>query len=306
MEPLRDTGPLSPNDSPPFLGTDPTEPAGFPAWPSRRKFQNRLWLHAALLLATIGSTWIMGTIFFGNGWAYAVTVIAILGAHELGHYFACRYYDVDASLPFFLPSPFFFGTLGAVIRIREPIPTKRMLFDIGIAGPIAGFLVMVPALFIGMALSRVIPLSGNGIWFGEPLLVKAAAYLMWGPLPANQTVEMSSVAVAAWFGMLATALNLFPIGQLDGGHISYAVLGRRSTYVTIFMVIVAAGLCLLSTNWILWTTLMIIMLIFVGPRHPRTYDEDVPLDPRRRLLAAFAAFMFAVCFTPVPIEFLVN
>jgi membrane-associated protease RseP (regulator of RpoE activity) len=115
---------------------------------------------------------------------------------------------------------------------------------------------------------------------------------------------MSSVAVAAWFGMLATALNLFPIGQLDGGHISYAVLGRRSTYVTVFMIIVAAGLCLLSTNWILWTTLMIVMLIFVGPRHPRTYDEDVPLDPRRRLLAAFAAFMFVVCFTPVPIEFL--
>ena len=303
MEPLRD-GPSGPNDAPPFLGTP--EMVAVPAWPPRRKFQNRLWLHAALLLATIGSTWVMGTIFFGNGWAYAITVIGILGAHELGHYFACRYYDVDASLPFFLPSPFFFGTLGAVIRIREPIANKRMLFDIGIAGPIAGFLVTVPALFIGLALSDLVPLDNSGIWFGEPLLIKAAAYLMWGPLPADQTVGMSSVAVAAWFGMLATAMNLFPIGQLDGGHIAYAVLGRRSTYVTVSMIAVAAGLCLLSTNWILWTALMIIMLIVVGPRHPRTYDEDVPLDRGRRFLAAFAVFMFAVCFTPVPIEFLVN
>jgi membrane-associated protease RseP (regulator of RpoE activity) len=304
LEPLRDAGPLGPNDLPPVLG--PPEPVAVPSWPPRRKFQNRLWLHAALLLATIGSTWVMGTIFFGNGWAYAITVLGILGAHELGHYFACRYYDVDASLPFFLPSPFFFGTLGAVIRIREPIPNKRMLFDIGIAGPIAGFLVTVPALFIGLGLSTLVPLDNSGIWFGEPLLIKAAAYLVWGPLPANQTVGMSSVAVAAWFGMLATAMNLFPIGQLDGGHIAYAVLGRRSTYVTVSMIVVAAGLCILSTNWILWTVLMIIMLIVVGPRHPRTYDEDVPLDRGRRLLAAFAVFMFAVCFTPVPIEFLVN
>jgi len=304
LEPLRDAGPLRPNDLPPVLGT--SEPVAVPSWPPRRKFQNRLWLHAALLLATIGSTWVMGTTFFGNGWAYAITVLGILGAHELGHYFACRYYDVDASLPFFLPSPFFFGTLGAVIRIREPIPNKRMLFDIGIAGPIAGFLVTVPALFIGLGLSTLVPLDNSGIWFGEPLLIKAAAYLIWGPLPADQTVGMSSVAVAAWFGMLATAMNLFPIGQLDGGHIAYAVLGRRSTYVTVSMIVVTAGLCVLSTNWILWTALMIIMLIVVGPRHPRTYDEDVPLDARRRLLAAFAVFMFAVCFTPVPIEFLVN
>ncbi len=292
MEPLRDPGPLGP-------------PTDLP-WPPRRKFQNRVWIHVALLLGTMGSTWFMGTLFFGNGWAYAATIIGILGAHELGHYFACRYYDVDASLPYFLPSPFFFGTLGAVIRIREPISTKRMLFDIGIAGPIAGFLVTVPALFLGISLSEVVPIQGTGIWFGEPLLIKAAAYLVWGPLPTDQTVGMSSVAVAAWFGMLATALNLFPIGQLDGGHIAYAVLGRRSTYVTIAMIVVAAGLCFMSTNWIVWTVLMIIMLIVVGPRHPRTIDEDVPLDSRRRALAAFAVFMFAVCFTPVPVEFLIN
>jgi membrane-associated protease RseP (regulator of RpoE activity) len=301
LEPLRDPGAAGPLDSLPPSELDSTlPPAIAPSW-RRRKFHNRLWLHAALLLATIGSTWLVA------GWSYAVTVIAILGAHELGHYFACRYYDVDASLPYFLPFPLgFFGTLGAVIRIREPIATKRMLFDIGIAGPIAGFVVLVPALFIGIAVSEIVPIDGTGIWFGEPLLIKAAAYLLWGPLPADHTLGMSAVAYAAWFGMLATALNLFPVGQLDGGHIAYAVLGRRSTYVTLAMVVVAGALCFVSANWIAWTVMMIVMLIVVGPRHPQTFDEDVPLDRRRRALAAFAVFMFAVCFTPVPIEFLVN
>ena len=279
---------------------DPLYPGDLP-WQPRRKFQNRVWLHTFLLLATFASTWLVA------GPAYAVTVIGILGAHELGHYFACRYYDVDASLPYFLPFPLsYFGTLGAVIRIREPIPTKPMLFDIGIAGPIAGFLVTVPALFLGIAMSEIIPITPGGLWFGEPLLIKAAAYVIWGPLPADHTLAMSSVAYAAWFGMLATALNLFPVGQLDGGHIAYAVLGRRSTYVTLAMVGVAAALCFLSANWIVWTVLMVIMLVIVGPRHPRTFDEHVPLDSRRRALAAFAVFMFAVCFTPVPIELLIN
>jgi membrane-associated protease RseP (regulator of RpoE activity) len=299
LEPLRDPGRLSPLDVTPSLGPDPSTPP-LASWP-RRKFQNRIWLHTALLIATIASTYLIA------GWSYALTVIAILGAHELGHYFACRYYDVDASLPYFLPFPLgFFGTLGAVIRIREPIATKRMLFDIGIAGPIAGFLVLVPALFVGIAASEIVPIGGSGIWFGEPLLIKAAAYLLWGPLPADHTLGMSAMAYAAWFGMLATALNLFPIGQLDGGHIAYAVLGRRSTYVTLGMIGVAAALCFVSANWIAWTVMMVVMLIVVGPRHPRTFDEDVPLDPRRRALAIFAVFMFAVCFTPVPIEFLVS
>jgi len=122
-----------------------------PVWTPPPKFQDRRWLHALLLLLTIGSTALRG------GWAYSATILAILGCHELGHYVACRYYDVDASLPFFLPVPITLtGTLGAFIRIREPIPQKRMLFDIGIAGPIAGFLVAVPALFIGIAMSHVV------------------------------------------------------------------------------------------------------------------------------------------------------
>ena len=170
------------------------------------------------------------------GFWYSGTILAILAAHEIGHYFACRYYDVDASLPFFLPAAAarLTGTLGAFIRIREPIPTKRMLFDIGIAGPIAGFVVAVPALFIGIAAveRRADAADCTGIWLGEPLLFKAAADAALGPLPDGYSLDMHPMAFAAWFGLLATALNLFPIGQLDGGHISYAVLGRRSSHVT--------------------------------------------------------------------------
>ena len=161
---------------------------------------------------------------------YSGTILAILGCHELGHYFACRYYDVDASLPFFLPVPFALtGTLGAFIRIREPIPSKRMLFDIGIAGPIAGFLVAVPALFIGLWLSRVVVFPKRRRW----LRARRAAALQardvadLGISADGYTINLHPMAFAAWFGLLATALNLFPIGQLDGGHISYAVLGPQ-------------------------------------------------------------------------------
>ena len=155
---------------------------------------------------------------------YSGTILAILGCHELGHYFACRYYDVDASLPVFLPvpPPFLTGTLGAFIRIRQPIPSKRMLFDIGIAGPIAGFLVAVPALFIGVAMSHVVRIpenTGGMVELGEPLLFKLASWMWWGTQPDGYSLNMHPVAFAAWFGLLATALNLFPIGQLDGGHI---------------------------------------------------------------------------------------
>ena len=240
-----------------------------------------------------------------RGFWYSGTILAILGCHELGHYFACRYYDVDASLPFFLPAPLpLTGTLGAFIRIREPIPSKRMLFDIGIAGPIAGFVVAVPALLVGLALSRVVifPPGMDGLSLGEPLLFKLASRLVWGATPDGYTVNLHPVAFAAWFGLLATSLNLFPIGQLDGGHISYAVLGRKSSHVTLAMVGCAVLLTWFSTSWLVWTGLMIVMLFVFGRHHPRTFDEDVPLDSRRMLLALFAVLMFILCFTPTPIE----
>jgi membrane-associated protease RseP (regulator of RpoE activity) len=243
----------------------------------------------------------------GGLW-YSISVLAILGAHELGHYFACRYYGVDASLPYFIPLPVLLpistGTLGAVIRIRQPFPGKRELFDIGIAGPIAGFLVAVPVLFLGLTLSRAVQLpadTDNVIQMGEPLLFKGMEWLVFGSLPDGYDINMHPMGFAAWFGMLATALNLFPIAQLDGGHISYAVLGRGSTKVTIATMLTLCALTLVYRFWILWTALLMVVLFVAGPHHPRTPDEDVPLDPTRRWLAVFAAAMFILCFTPSPI-----
>jgi membrane-associated protease RseP (regulator of RpoE activity) len=297
-------------------------------WAPRPKFQDKVWLHALLLLLTIATTTIAGANHYAafiadfraveirmSAWAllahgfwYSGTILAILGCHELGHYLACRYYDVDASRPFFLPVPILMtGTLGAFIRIREPIPQKRMLFDIGIAGPIAGFLVAVPTLFIGIAMSHVVrlpnPLPPLTFELGEPLLYKLASWLFWGSTPAGYTVNMHPMAFAAWFGLLATALNLFPIGQLDGGHISYAVLGPRSTYVTFLTIGVAIALAaFFSSSWVVWTGLTVVMLFMFGPRHPRVYDEEVPLDRARIILAVLAFIMFVLCFTPAPIQ----
>ena len=298
------------------------------AWQPSPKFQDRIWLHVLLFALTIASTTLVGAnqylsflddfrrtaglpmpfaSLLVRGLWYSGTILAILGCHELGHYFACRYYDVDASLPFFIPVPFLLtGTMGAFIRIREQIPSKRMLFDIGIAGPIAGFVVAVPALFIGLAMSHVARLpadQGGMLELGEPLLFKFASWLIWGTQPAGFSLNMHPMAFAAWFGMLATALNLFPIGQLDGGHVSYSVLGPRwSTYVTFTMVAVAFGLSVFAYSWVVWTGMLVMMLFLFGPRHPRVFDEEMPLGRGRLLLAVFAVVMFVLCFTPAPIR----
>jgi membrane-associated protease RseP (regulator of RpoE activity) len=239
-----------------------------------------------------------------QGLWYSATILGILGCHELGHYYACRYYKIDASLPYFLPAPILTGTLGAFIRIREPIYTKRMLFDIGVAGPIAGFAIAVPTLVIGLMLSNLAPLppTFSGLALGEPLLFKAAAWVIWGAEPKGYALNLHPMAFAAWFGLLATALNLFPIGQLDGGHIAYAVLGRRANFVTFGAIGCALVLTYFSSSWLVWTALVITMLCVFGPRHPQTGDEHVPLDRRRVAVAVLALAIFIVCFTPAPIE----
>ena len=167
-----------------------------------------------------------------TGLWYSATILAHPRLPRDGPLLACRYYRIDASLPFFLPAPLVLtGTLGAFIRIREPIPTKRVLFDIGIAGPIAGFVVAVPALLLGLMLSNVAPLppTFSGARARRAAAVQGRGMAGLGRRPEGYALNLHPMAFAAWFGLLATALNLFPIGQLDGGHIAYAVLGRRAT-----------------------------------------------------------------------------
>lgn len=294
--------------------------------PVRKRFRDRVWLHVLLFVATAVTTTIVGAFHYAaflsdfvdrsiglsfsgllaRGLWYSCTILAILGTHELGHYLACRYYRVDASLPYFLPLPIWpTGTFGAFIRIREPIPSKRVLFDIGVAGPIAGFLVAVPALFIGLSLSHVVRLPDQFVGFslGEPLLFRAANWLVWGTTPEHYSVNMHPMAFGAWFGLMATAINLIPFGQLDGGHISYALLGRRSMFVTIGCLMVGLVLTtFFSNNWVVWTALMFIIVVRYGPHHPRTLDEHIPLDAPRLWLAFAALVILILCFTPVPFE----
>ena len=241
----------------------------------------------------------------GGLW-YSLTLLLILGAHELGHYAFCRRYDVDASLPYFLPIPLpLTGTLGAVIRIRQAFPSRTVLFDIGVAGPIAGFLVVVPALFIGMSMSNVVPLPADmsgALSLGEPLLFRWASSLMFGTVAPGYTINMHPMVFASWFGMLATALNLLPFGQLDGGHITYATLGRFSTPISVATVATAVLMTFISTSWLLLTIMMVVMLAILGPRHPRVIDEYEPLGPGRRAVAFAALVILVLCFTPTPIE----
>jgi hypothetical protein len=313
------------------LLSDPLSPAaesappiGQPPVPARR-FQHAVWKHVLLFLLTLATTTLAGADHYYaflsefrrkevpldwsllvSGLWYSLTILGILGAHEMGHYVACRRYRIDATLPYFLPvpPPFLTGTLGAVIRIRETFPTRTVLFDIGVAGPIAGFVVLVPALFYGLTLSYIVPAptEGSGLYLGEPLLFQWAAQFMFGAVPDGYTINMHPMVFATWFGMLATALNLLPFGQLDGGHITYATLGRLSTPVSIVTVGSALVMTFVSTSWIVMTVMMLVMLFLLGPRHPRVLYEWEPLAPGRRWIALAALVILALCFTPVPIE----
>lgn len=279
-----------------------------PIWlpPARRKFQHRYTRHIVLFVLTLATTTLVGaTRTVWDGLWYSLPLLTILGAHEFGHYWQCRVHDVDATLPYFLPLPLPpTGTLGAVIRIREAFPSKQALFDIGVAGPIAGFVTLLPFLWLGLRMSTVMPTTTQGLeWhLGDPLLVQAFVWLHFGTLREGYDVVLHPMGFAAWWGLLATALNLMPFGQLDGGHIVYSILGRRSWWVSVATLASACLLIFWSYSWISMTIMLLAMALFLGVRHPRIVDEDTPLDPRRRFIAFCALVIFILSFTPVPIE----
>jgi membrane-associated protease RseP (regulator of RpoE activity) len=266
----------------------------------RPKFQHRYWVHVLLFLLTLFTATFTTLI---GGWSYSIPVLTILGAHEFGHYFYCRKYGVDASLPYFLPAPFpLTGTLGAVIRIRQAFPSKAALFDIAVAGPIAGFIALLPFLYISFRYQTTAQITPDtAIVFGEPLLFKLASLLWFGPLPAGFDETISPMGMAAWVGMLATALNLLPFGQLDGGHVGYALFGRRAWIISLITLGVTLLLTVRSLNWLLTAIIMLVMAFFVGLRHPPVPDSEAPLDPTRKAVAVLVFVIFVLCFTPVPI-----
>jgi len=288
--------------------------------------RRRLWVHLVLLLATLISTMIVGSRIQFNfahqqptfslsddspplfplswirhpsellpGLPFSLTLMFILLAHEMGHYLYARHYRVYATLPYFVPFPSLIGTLGAFIRIKSPIPSRAALFDIGIAGPIAGFFPACVALLAGLSLSHPIAASDtSSLQLGFPLAFNLAARILHvtTPLPA---LSLHPIAAAAWVGMFATALNLLPGGQLDGGHIIFSLspqLHRAVSFLTV-LVLIPTGKYF-WTGWLLWSVLLAMTL-----RHP-----PVPREPsvsgRRRLVALFGALMFILSFTPAP------
>jgi membrane-associated protease RseP (regulator of RpoE activity) len=300
--------------------------------PARSK--HRYWLHALLLLLTLLSTTIVGSemahsfaagrpfdfgsdldgytrllhpAFLLDGLPFSLTLLTILMAHEMGHFLAARYYNVDATLPFFLPAPTLIGTFGAFIRIRSAILSKRILFDIGVGGPLAGFAMLLLPLIVGVWMSKVVhgPASHGELEFGTPLILRLIEWIRFPGVAAGD-IYLHPVARAAWVGLLATALNLLPIGQLDGGHVLYAFLGEKTRIWSRFAVGILAvlGLVQLFTSaykmgymWLFWA----VFLLIFGMRHPAIVDPS-PVGRTRAWLGVLALIIFILSFTAAPIR----
>ena len=248
-----------------------------------------------MFLATIVST------SFVVSPLYSACLISILLAHEFGHYLAARYHRVPATLPYFLPAPFIFGTMGAIIRMSPLIPNRRALFDIAAAGPLAGVVLAVPISFFGMALSERMPLEEGppGLMLGDPLLFQFFERILFAPSTQEMVVMLHDAAFAGWVGLFVTALNLIPVGQLDGGHISYAVFGPRSLLVARISFAVLFAICLFQEFAYLG---FLILLLVLGLRHGQTLDDRVSLGRGRTRLAVVLLGVFALCFTPMPLK----
>lgn len=237
-----------------------------------------------------------------RGIPFAGALLFILTTHELGHYVLSKIHRVPASLPLFIPGlPHLIGTFGAIIRMRGPILSRRALFDIGVAGPLAGFVVAVVALIVGLNLSTVVDRTATfGLQFGEPLLLQFLAWLVIGPLPPETEVVLHPIGFAAWFGLFVTSLNLLPIGQLDGGHVAYALWGRRQrTMALVFLPILLALGFFGWPGWFLWA----FMAGLWGLGHPPVLDPQVPLGRNRTIVGWIALAVFIVTFVPVPFSF---
>lgn len=264
-----------------------------------------------LFIATVITTTLAGAIMESGefpsslneiirGVPFSATLLSILLFHEFGHYFASKRNNVKATLPYFIPAPplFIIGTFGAFIKMKSPIVNKKSLMEIGASGPIAGFIVAVPALIYGLTTSQVLEsVPGTGIHLGDSLLMMFLTNLIHPAVPEGYDIYLNSVAFAGWIGLFVTALNLMPIGQLDGGHITYSLFGKKSEIISkwAFMPLIPLGYY--SYNWILWAALI---FFFIKLKHPPVVDEVAPLKPFHRRLGYISLGIFILTFTPVP------
>ncbi len=238
--------------------------------------------------------------FWAGGLWYSIPLMLILAFHETGHFLTATYYGIDCTPPYFIPAPTLIGTFGAFIKIKSPFLSKKELFDVGIAGPLAGFIIAVPVLIAGVLLSKPAPQIINTkdvITFGEPLLYKIIVLFKYGTTDIN--LILHPTGFAGWIGLLVTALNLLPVSQLDGGHISYAVFGKKSFAIAYGLGAVLLILSLFYDGWIIW----LVLLIILGIKHPRFFFEEEPLDKKRKILAFIALLIFILSFIPIPVKF---
>jgi len=267
-------------------------------------------IHVVLFFATLFTTTLAGSFQAGvnpledptlliRGLPFSATLMGILLVHEMGHFVVSRIHGVEATPPYFIPGPpFLVGTFGAFIRMHTPT-NRKALFDVGAAGPWAGFLVAIPAVFYGLSLSEVRALDahGGGLVLGDSLVFTWLTRLALGVSPDDATILLHPIALAGWFGLFVTFLNLLPVGQLDGGHVVYSLLGRRHRWVARIALLVIVGLAFLGwQGWVMWA----VLVMMLGLDHPPTID-DTPLDPVRRFAAWLTIALFAVTFMPVPI-----
>jgi membrane-associated protease RseP (regulator of RpoE activity) len=283
--------------------------------PARSPGRSKRLVNLVLFLLTIATTLVAGAAAAGvnpfterwgilAGIPFSASLLTILGAHEFGHYLTCRRHRVAATLPYFIPSPFpLLGTFGAVIRIKSPIPSRRALLEIGLAGPLAGLAFAVPVAYVGLRLSHSVEVNDiaqGAITFGNSLLFSLLSRLAHGPLGEGQDIMLHPLALAGWVGLYVTALNLLPGGQLDGGHIAYALFGRWHMAVgaATLVLLLVLGM-LVSQVWLVIGILLIVM----GLRHPPPLDDITTLDGRQRVWALVAFALLAITFIPNPLGF---
>ncbi len=269
-------------------------------------------LHLILFLLTMLSTLTVGALQSGadilgepgsisKGIPFAVSLMTILLSHEFSHYYASKKHGVNATLPYFIPAPTIFGTFGAFIKMKSPIATRKSLIDIGASGPIAGFILSVTVCIAGLSMSKIIVMpKAPGTWiFGESLLFSFLKNITFGAIPEGYDVLLHPVAFAGWIGLFVTSMNLIPVGQLDGGHIAYALLGEKHKRLSFMLVVLMALLGIfLWEGWIVWSLLLLVL----GLRHPPVIYWEVPLDRKRTFIGWLSLFIFILTFIPVPIK----
>ena len=275
--------------------------------------RKKLLLHLILFIATFFTTVFAGALQAGvniltepgkfyEGLPFALTLMSILLAHELSHYIASRKHNIQATLPYFIPAPTLIGTFGAFIKMKSPVTTRKALLDIGISGPLAGFVISFIVSVMGLSLSKVVPVqeTKEALSLGDSLLFSTLSQLILDYRPGVQDVLLHPVAFAGWIGFFVTSLNLLPIGQLDGGHVAYALFGERHAYLSKLLIPILFLLGIfLWEGWAIWA----IVLLILGLKHPPIYHSEIPLDGKRRFLGWLGFFIFLITFIPEPFKF---